>query len=216
MINLPRTLVFLLLAGSAAHAATFTLTSTIGDIGGLTAGVSRAIMVVDSAGDGFAGINDVNTDNSTHLDLASFGLTAGSTVGDDMVFWTTTAQDFGGGLVGFDFGTQAFDTSNAQWSGLLATGKRIGVYWFPDGGNASGSAFGFYRTDSAEQGNLGYFTPADGASNTILTLTPNLGGDVSSTAINANNGTIGAVPEPSKMVLAGFGLLGILARRRRA
>ncbi|MEN3942762.1 PEP-CTERM sorting domain-containing protein [Prosthecobacter sp. SYSU 5D2] len=207
--------VLILLAVAPAKAATFLLTYGIGEITGLTAGVSKAMLVVDTAGDGFAGINDPNTDNVNHFDLANFSLTAGSTVGDDMAIWIATAQDLGDGLLGFDFSSQAFNTSDSVWNGLLGTNQRLGVYWFPEGTNEGGDPFGFYRTNEIEEGDRGYFTPLDGGINSIQTATPTLGGETDPNALTANNGTIGAIPEPSRMMLMLLGFAGLMMRRRR-
>ncbi len=198
-----------------AQAATFILDYTIGEIAGLTSGVSKAILVADTSGDGFAGISDPNTNNTTHFDLSSFSLTAGSVVGDDLAIWAATAIDLGGGKIGFDFGTQSFDTSNSLWGGLLGTNQRLAVYWFPSGSNTASSAFGYYRTDAVEGGNRGYFTPLDGGTNSIVTTTPSLGGTTTPAAISANNGTISAVPEPSRVLFLALGMMSLALRRRR-
>ena len=207
-------LFLLALIPASANAATFTFNNYIGEISGLTAGVSKAIVVVDTSGDGFAGINDPNTNNVSHFDLSNFALTAGSVVGDDLVLSMTAASDFGGGQLGFDFAAQTYDTDNALWGGLLGTNQRFAVYWFPTGMNNVSDPFGFYRTDATEEGTSGYFTPTTGLG-TVGTLTPSQGGTTSPSAISANNGTISAVPEPSRMVLTLLGVLGLMLRRRR-
>ncbi|HCN31360.1 MAG TPA: hypothetical protein DIT64_22165 [Verrucomicrobiales bacterium] len=200
---------FMMMLGSSFASTTFNLTFAIGDIQGLTAGVSKAILVADTGGNGFANLL------SNPGSISGFTFANGSTVGDDMVIWSATASDFGGGALGFDFGSLGFNTANPQWGGLLGHNQQLGVLWFPTGSNSEGNAFGFYRSDLIEApGDRAYFTPLDGATNSILTLTDAVGGNVSPSAISANDGVIG-VPEPSRMILALLGFAGLMFRRRR-
>lgn len=198
----------LLLVSKAYSATTFNLSYAIGGIQGLTEGVSKAILVADTGNTGFA-----NLLSNTSL-LAGFTLNNGSKVGDDMVIWSATASNLGGGTLGFDFGTTSFNTGDAAWGGSLGHNQQLAVIWFPSGSNTEGQTFGLYRSDTVEQGDRAYFTPLDGATNDIFTLTDALGGSIPDSSISANNGVIG-VPEPSRMVLALLGFAGLMFRRRR-
>lgn len=199
---------FIFLGQSLYSATTFNLSYAIGDIQGLTNGVSKAILVADTANNGFS-----NLLSNPGL-LSGFSYTNGSKVGDDMVIWSATASDFGSGKLGFDFGTSSFNTADSSWGGALGHNQQLAVIWFPSGSNSEGQVFGYYRSDSIEQGDRAYFTPLDGATNNIFSLTTDLGGSVSDTSIAANNGVIG-VPEPSRMILALVGFAGLMLRRRR-
>lgn len=196
-----------LLSFNASASVSFNLSYTIGGISGLTDGTSRAILVADTSGNGFSGLTDA-------LTLKDFNFTNGSRVGDDMVLAVMTAQDLGG-VSGFAFSTTAFDSTNAVWNGFLAENQKLGIFWFPSGSNNEGETYGFYRSDSiGDFATRAYQTPTNGSTDSIFTLTTELGGSVTPAQIAANNGVIG-VPEPSRMVLALVGFAGLMLRRRR-
>jgi hypothetical protein len=88
-------------------------------------------------------------------------------------------------------------TDNFNLTGV-SSGNPFGVLWFPEGTTTSGSHFGFQVPTGTNT------LPSDGATITSgIGTTPGLG-----------TNTIGAVPEPSRAILAAFGL-GLIALRRR-
>ena len=198
------TLVLLCVCAKPCNAATFLLDFAIGELSGLTDGVSKAILVADTGNNGFRGIS------TSAEDIASFSLTTGSFAGDDLVLAVMTAEDLGSSQFGFEFSGTSFNTS-VGW-GAWAPGQKLGVYWFGSGSNAVGQGFGFYRTDSVEDGTIGYVTPVDGTYS-LASATTSLGG--TGFAESPTIGTIGVIPEPSRMVLLGIaGLLACMRRRR--
>ena len=187
-----------------ANAATYLFNFAIGELPSLTDGVSTAILVVDTAGNGFTGINTATSD------IANFSQSLGNTVGDDLVIATLTANsntfDLGGPI--------SFDTANPLWGGLLTGVHAFGVYWFDSGSNSIGQNFGFYRTDTLEDGSQAYFT--SNASGTYETISATLSAGGSGFAGTPTFGTIGAIPEPSRALLLGLAGMLTLFRRRRA
>ncbi len=203
--------------GNGMAATTFNLTYILGELAGLTAGVSKAILVVDTANDGFTGISSATSG------IAGFSLTRGSQVGNDMVLAVFTAVDVSGGSNKLGFQTAggnpvSIDTADTAWNPLgLTAGAKLGLYYFPTGSNALTNAFGFYRSDvSGPDGTLGYFVPAIGTTQSIISATTSAGGSGNPfTGTPSVSGTIGAAPEPSRMILMGLGLGAFFLRRRR-
>jgi len=90
------------------------------------------------------------------------------------------------------------NTANFTLTGGVSSGNPFGVLWFPEGTTTSGSHFGFQVPTGINT------LPSDGASITSgIVTTPGLGSN-----------SIGVVPEPSRAILAAFGL-GLIALRRR-
>jgi len=168
---------------------------------------TKAILVSDTSGGGFAG--DYLTG------LADFGafdgtsLTIGSQIGSTStniilqvfsVFDLTGDGDFGIGA------TFTFEVDGSPFS----TGDSLGLYWFPHitGGTISGNLaeYGFYRTDSvdtASGSSIAFQIPADASVESIGVIDDNLGGGASVSDLTA-------IPEPRLFgVLAGILALGI-------
>lgn len=88
----------------------------------------------------------------------------------------------------------------------LTSSYRFGIVWFDTTTNPSAPTYGFY-TDSSfilptSSGSVPFNTPFVGTSGP---------GDIAKSA----NIAFAAVPEPSRMILLGFGLVGVFLRRRR-
>jgi hypothetical protein len=205
--------VFAVWATPSKAAVSFQLQYVIGQIPGLANGVSKALLVIDTAGDGFSGISDVDTNNTTRAALANFSLTSGTSLGDDLVLAVFTAEDIGG-VSGFQTplqNPQTFTTSSSF------AGKQFGLYYFQAGSNALGNTFGFFRSDTPD-GDLGgtYVVPGDGNLLSLLSVTTNAGGSgVPFSGTPSVAGSIGTVPEPSRVMLAAMGLGAFVLRRRR-
>jgi len=202
------------------------------DVGGMkqSNGTSIAagtigILVVDSSGDGFSGSTAGSYSSIVGTQLTANQNLFGST--DDTILKVFSASDLSGsGDIGF-----SGSLSGYTYGGAIGQSDKLAIYWFP-GVTTSGatlgagqSQMGFFRSDTFDSlsapggaGN-GYTTfalPADGASLAIsyYTTSPNLGGGIAPSSLQAFS--IGAaVPEPSRALLLGLGMVGMLARRRR-
>jgi len=91
------------------------------------------------------------------------------------------------------------NTVQFDLTGPVGTNDGLALLWFDTAGTtSSGSKFGFQ--------DLAFDVPLNGANITSgITSTPGL----------ATNIIAGAIPEPSRMMLLGFGLVGLFYRRRR-
>ena len=206
-ISLIATLLSVITASSAT--ATFTLNIQMGwEMPGLVGG-EKIALVVDTTGDGFAGIS------STTGDLLGRDLLAGEFFGvDDLVLDVFDSQDLGGGLFGINS-----DASYALGGGVDEN-DRIGVYWFdpvPSDPIAAGQTGGFYRTDATDPNNGGdwsFFIPADNTNKNIFEFSDTVNGSssVPNSAFTANDFVV--IPEPGSAGLAGFSILLLLRRRR--
>lgn len=199
-------------APSAEAASTFNLSYTFGQVAGLTAS-SKAILVIDTAGDGFTGVSD--TDALSDSNIANFSFTSGTTAGDDYVLGVFNAFDYDTGTGGFQ---GAFEATSSYTTATSYAGKQLAVYFFESGSNAAGESYGFFRTSTKDSdgGTIAYVVPNDGNTDSILSASTSIGG--SGTTFNGtptSSGSIDAVPEPSRMILAGLGLMTMLMRRRR-
>lgn len=181
--------------------------------------------------DGTVGIlvADYNNDNNfagstagTYSSIVGTVLTAGSSIGADRIVGIYTAL---GGLF--------TDTISVSYSGTLgngvASGTKLALYWFP--GQVSGgvlqaasvtqsptgqSQMGFFRSDATDSlgGDQAFVLPADsGAFLNLYYGSPSQGGNTPQASFQAFN--LSAVPEPSRAMLAGLGLMGLVIRRRR-
>lgn len=158
-------------------------------------------------------------------ELLGLTLAAGNTFGTGgKILNVLGATDLSGSG---DFGynaSQVFDLATLGLTGGAGTsGTDLALLWFPGltGTGAQtlldGQSYGFYRSDVADVGSGGTFTfnmPSDGFSESIYALDTTLGGGIPTSAFNAA-GTVGAIPEPSRSMLAFIGLIALIGRRRR-
>lgn len=172
--------------------------------GNATGGLSYGI-VMDTTGNGFSGSGS-NYDSFT-MPATSSGLylsrASDSSVTDDFFFWngqTTLAT-----ISGTDGGTNGLSTTFGNipngTNGITA-GDAFAIVWF-DSGSATGNKYGFL-TDPL------FVVPSD--SFTVSVASASALANVSS---YSPSNTLGAVPEPSRMMLLGLGLIGVFFRRRR-
>jgi hypothetical protein len=213
----------LLSAGSAMATVTLQFSQTnvaratgFGDRNGVAQNGMAWGIIVDSAGNGFAGASV-----STTYDLFSSGTTSGSgiqlTVGgvqtDDYYVSnasTTLNLTPTGSAGGTDPGGAGGITSLASifstYPSGVAAGDAFSIIWFDTSPNANGTYYGMMADAS-------FTLPPDGNTTSYASVFAGTTADPVKTA-QFQFGV--AIPEPSRALLAGFGLLGFLMRRRRA
>ena len=227
MLNSPKFfLVGLLLACASAGSslATTTLTfssgavarmSGFGDAAGVATNGLRYGMIIDTLGDGFdnsfVGSTYDSFDNTTS-GFISRTIGGISAVTDDYYFTTglltanATAVASGG-----ETGTQVSTITSLVGApngtdGLIAnvsTGDAFSIIWFATSPTAEGSNYGMFRIPA-------FVLPASGTS---VSFASNFTGNDAAKAANLQFTT--AIPEPSRMMLLGLGVMGVGMRRRR-
>lgn len=180
---------------------------------------TNTTMILVSDTDGFSIPSLLDTE------LSGLTLTAGSTFGSGgKILNVLGATDLSGGAFGYN-ASQVFDLSALGLTGGVGTsGTDLAILWFPGlTGTASqtlanGQSYGFYRSDSIDAGSGGSFSfnmAPDGSNHSIYALDTNLGGGIATSNFNATGTVGGAVPEPSRSMLALLGLASLVVRRRR-
>lgn len=174
-------------------------------------------------------VSDTNGFSSTGTlsqELLGVSLTAGTTFGNgSKILSVIGASDLSGsGDIGYN-ANQVFDLAALGLTGGAGTtGTDLAILWFPGltgtgaATLANGQSFGYYRSDVVDSGSGGTWTfnmPADSTSQSIYALDSNLGGGIAPSTFNAAY-TVSGVPEPSRILLAGLGLVGLVMRRRRS
>jgi len=192
----------------AITTAGFSATSLIGtsakglqnNAGSTLAGGNRFIIIVDSGGDGFGAA--VTNSIAANVD-------------------TTVGQLFGGDLiVGSGSTANAFGASSASGGGasidISLANKPFALVWF-DSVPAATTAIPDLTFYGLATHATWLVSSADGSANGFADP-PNVGaGNPYQQIQSAGSATlqIGAVPEPSRAILAGLGLMGLFFRRRR-
>lgn len=188
--------------------------SGFGDAAGTPTNGLRYGMVIDTLGDGFDNSFVGSTYDSFDNAVSGFlSRTIGgiSAVTDDYYFTTglltaNATAVAGGGETGTQVSTitSLLGAPNGT-DGLIAnvsTGDAFSIIWFATSPTAMGSNYGMF--------NIGAFTlPASGTS---VSFASNFTGNDSPKAANLQFTNI---PEPSRMMLLGFGVVGLGMRRRR-
>lgn len=178
-------------------------------------------LVFDTNGNGFAGFNSngnaPSSLNNGVYDLftntASGFLTAGNAATGDYYWVPSNASPFTntltsagsdtGGAGGILSATVSPVGTDAGLPSGLTAGDKFAIIWFQTI-PAEGSYYGLF-TDAS------FVMPASG-STPVEFNSPFLG---SNDPIKTANLSFAAVPEPSRVVLFGFGLIGLFFRRRR-
>ena len=164
-----------------ALAFKFNLQFAAVEVPGLVPLRTAGLLVVDTDGDGFAGINDPEFADVS--DLRHLSLCPGGRVGDDLVLAVLSTAELDGVTSLEPEGLLTVDTEDVRWEGMLGEGQDLGLYIFYDGDVDVGSRVGFYRsdavTDRAFGGTTPYRIPAAGATAVILSVDESLGGSVS-------------------------------------
>ena len=169
-------------------------------------------IVVDTTGNGFA-------NSGTSYDAYASGVTtsgylgAGGTTTDDYyIAGTLTQNGTTSGLLEGDFttvpghGSILDDLNNVPLPTAGSAGKSFALVWFSTNSSNAGDRYGFF-TDAS------FIMPTDGQ--TVAFGTPFVGNDPTRSATSTFASLV-VVPEPSRMLLAGFGALGLMMRRRRS
>lgn len=185
--------------------------TNFGNAAGNTAAGLQYGIIVDTGGDGFDSIlQSLSYDIfASSVTTAQF-LSVGGVATDDRYFagsLTIDSTPFGGEGAP---GTIANVTSVVYGgAGNIAAGQNFALIWFNDNtaDQAGVDRYGFLNlagmvmpADAGGSTNFGgLFTGADPARNATIVFGP----------------SAGPIPEPSRMMLLGFGLVGLITRRRR-
>lgn len=212
-----------LAAASFGHAS---ITINFGLGGVYTAGGSSQIaagtigvLVADTTGGGFA----------QGSDLIGSTLSVGSTFGTNgrvLGVLSATSDLFGSGIAGFE---AAINISDPLLAGLTFgsattnTGSDLMFYWFPGITSAGstiteGQSYGFFREDSKAAldgsfSDMSFNLPANSDILGLYANTIDTFGHLPNDTFQANS--VAGVPEPSRMILAMLGFVGLMFRRRR-
>jgi hypothetical protein len=156
-----------------------------------------AMLVVDTAADGFGGPSPT-----------------AFVSGDDVILgaWNLSSSGTPGMLTEI--------TAPVVYSGGISAGDPLRLFWFPTLTISSltpgyGTQYGSYTDAVGIDGSAAWVMPSDtGAQIDLYFLTQSQSGSNPDTAGRASNVT--PVPEPTTYVLVGFGLLGAWLMRRRS
>jgi len=214
-------LTLLALSGTGYATTTIIFSSASGRLSGFgnAAGVAtnglRWGLVIDTLGDGFdSSLANTTYDSFTNSTSGFISATTSgvSSISDDYFFTPASLPVTADATAGSgETGTQTASITSAVGApngndGLIAnvtTNDKFAIIWFAVT-PAEGTAYGLYHNPTA------FLLPASGTS---VNLSSNFAGNDSVKA--ANLGFTTAVPEPSRALLFGLGLIGLFTRRRR-
>lgn len=186
--------------------------TNIQNAAGNAAGGLRWGIVIDTAGNGFDS-NGTNYDgftfpsSGTGTFLAN-GVTATAT--DDFFYWgggTTLAT-----ISGTDSGTNAISSISSVPFGTngISAGDPFALIWFDAATTNDGDKYGFLVISGGADP---FVIPSDGST---TSYSPNFAGTDPVRLASNTLGVAGPVPEPSRVLLLGFGALSLVFRRRRS
>ena len=217
-----KSITILLLVGLFSHQAMGTVTLDIQTANLRTSGgtvvPANTTMILVSDTDGFSSLAGLSNE------LLNLNLAVGSTFGtNSKILNVLGASDLSNGDFGYNQNKSYDLTALGLTGGTGTSGTDLAILWFPGlTGTAAqtlgnGQSFGFYRSDIVDGPSGGSFSfnmPTDGSTTSIYALDTNLGGGIAPSTFNAT-GTVGAVPEPSRSMLAVLGLACLIGRRKR-
>lgn len=189
--------IFLCAAGSAGASVTLKI-GTSGWGNATTASTNNLIwgVVISSDASGFS-------TSALSAALVNFSIPSVSSPANPQqigssVYYFARAQSLTSSSGPPSFTNGFMNTVQFNLNAPVNAGDNLGLIWFDTAGaTAANSKYGFQ--------DLAYLVPSEGSNITSgITSTPGLA-----------NLTITAVPEPSRMILLGFGLVGVFFRRRR-
>lgn len=190
-----------LLATSTIQFNTTTLKATgFNNAAGTAAGGLSYGIVVDTARNGFVGYDAFVMPTSGSGLLLRKG--SDQSLTDDFFFWN--GQVTNASVSGTDGGTNSLPTTFANipnGTNGIDQNDPFAIIWFSTG-TASGNTYGLL-TDPL------FIIGADGGTTNVAAATAL----ANTTQLLATN--VLGVPEPSRMILLGFGLVGVFFRRRR-
>lgn len=176
--------------------------------------------------DGTIGVLVANTSGGGFgqgASLVGAELSAGQLLGGNRILGTLQAFDvsdagdfgFGQPVTVSDFTGMTFGSSNGSG------GTELAVYWFPGITTAGsivseGQSYGYFRSDTVDidaGSNISFNLPADGGNYSLVAYETDLGGSFDAANFQANS--VAGIPEPSRMILAMLGFVGLMFRRRR-
>jgi len=206
---------FTLLASITSSKATVTLGLQADELrndSGTAIGPTSLFLLVSSTTDGI--FDSLTADSSTAIG----SLIAGTD--DRIVFRGDLQSSFAnyGGNGALDVTASGLDLSSVSgWS----QGDKLALLWFPTLTTASstipaGAKYGLYTDAVGIDGSAIWATPADGGTVNLAFYTS--GGATIGSGSNpasAGNASFTVAPEPSRMMLGLFGILGLAFRRRR-
>jgi len=176
--------------------------------GTITNGMQWGI-IVDTAGNNFA--NSGLSYDAFGANVAVAGvLSANGALTDDYYVpgtFTVNASvltENGGTVAGS--GSIAEPISGISFSNGISAGDAFALVWFSTNSGVAGAKYGYFRDAS-------FVIPADGSDSYFDA--PFAGNDPTRSASNTFAAVAG-IPEPSRVLLLGFGALGLMVRRRRS
>lgn len=202
-MKLALSVLFVVIAACSAHAS---VTIKIGSSGwgnSTTSATNGMIwgLVVDSTGASFAG----TATSDLSAALLNFVIPATSSPSNPVQigssnYYFIEAQSTTSSSGPPTFTNGFMNTVQFNLAGTVGSGDAAGLLWFAEGTTTNGSHFGFQ--------NLSQVLPPD-ASN----ITSGWGG---APGLASNTiGSVGPIPEPSRLMLLGLGAVGLVFRRRR-
>lgn len=220
------TLAIAFLMASNAAFASISIQLQVGSLrtqaGSIVAPGTIAVLVSDT--------NGFSSQSTLETELLGKTLSVGTTFSDfGKILGVFNASDLSGnGEIGLGGNIPSLDLAALGLTGSAnnTTATDLAVLWFPGlttvGSTLSqGQSFGFYRSDTTDPlsgGDMSFNVPTDGFPYTLAAYDNTLGGggngSVLPSTFNAT-GTVGAVPEPSRSMLAVLGLACLIGRRKR-
>lgn len=188
------------------------IASNFANFGGVATNGMRWGVIVDTSNNGFSNSGLSYDAYAAGVTTNGFFGNAGAATDDYFIAGGLTADssltsevDTGiAGAAGTIFNTSSIPLTAS--GGVVNTGQKFALVWFSTNTSDAGDHYGFFTDVSFVLPSDGSTTPFDGLF---------AGADPIRSASNTFAAVAG-VPEPSRMLLVGFGALGLMFRRRRS